>query len=170
MTNDVINHPAHYTDGKYEVIDFIKQWKLPYHLGNTVKYICRSGKKDPAKTVEDLEKGRWYLDDFIKDLDEYNVYCRMTAFMLRDIDFESECSIFSPDIKAVDFCEDKKLPDNLFNAICYIAAWCNFLFSREDVRAYLELCKAREMLDVEINRLNDAKKAEIEAEKWEVMS
>lgn len=31
MTNDVINHPAHYTDGKYEVIDFIgKQQQLEY--------------------------------------------------------------------------------------------------------------------------------------------
>lgn len=28
---------------------------------NAVKYISRAGKKDPAKTVEDLKKAAWYL-------------------------------------------------------------------------------------------------------------
>lgn len=58
---DVINHPSHYTDGKYEVIDFIEDYRLPFHLGNAVKYICRAGKKDPDKYVEDLKKALWYL-------------------------------------------------------------------------------------------------------------
>ena len=52
--NDPVNHPAHYTSGKTEVIDFIEQWNFPYHLGNAIKYICRAGKKDPSKEVEDL--------------------------------------------------------------------------------------------------------------------
>lgn len=60
--NDPIHHPAHYTDGKIEVIDFIKDKKLGFSLGNAVKYISRAGKKDPAKEVEDLKKARWYLD------------------------------------------------------------------------------------------------------------
>lgn len=59
--NDSVNHPAHYTDGKIEVIDFIEDKKLGFHLGNTVKYICRAGKKDPEKTIEDLQKAEWYL-------------------------------------------------------------------------------------------------------------
>ena len=59
--NDNVNHPAHYTDGKIEVIDFIEDKKLGFHLGNTVKYICRAGKKDPEKTIEDLQKAEWYL-------------------------------------------------------------------------------------------------------------
>ena len=51
--NDVVNHPAHYTDGKIEVIDFIEDKGLNFHRGNAVKYISRAGKKDPAKEIED---------------------------------------------------------------------------------------------------------------------
>lgn len=54
---DPVNHPPHYTDGKIEVIDFIEDKKLGFHLGNAVKYIARAGKKDPEKTSEDLQKG-----------------------------------------------------------------------------------------------------------------
>lgn len=59
--NDPVNHPSHYTDGKIEVIDFIEDKKLGFHLGNAVKYISRAGKKDPAKTIEDLKKAIWYI-------------------------------------------------------------------------------------------------------------
>ena len=59
--NDNVNHPSHYTDGKIEVIDFIEDKKLNYHLGNAVKYISRAGKKDPDKYIEDLQKAVWYL-------------------------------------------------------------------------------------------------------------
>lgn len=58
---DPVNHPSHYTDGGVEVIDFIEHYKFTYHRGNSVKYIARSGKKDEAKEVEDLEKAIWYL-------------------------------------------------------------------------------------------------------------
>lgn len=64
--NDNVNHPAHYTDGKIEVIDFIEDKKLGYHLGNAVKYISRAGKKDPDKYIEDLQKAVWYLQREIK--------------------------------------------------------------------------------------------------------
>ena len=60
--NDPVNHPSHYTDGRIEVIDFIEDKGLNFHLGNAVKYIARARKKDPDKAVEDLEKARWYLD------------------------------------------------------------------------------------------------------------
>ena len=66
--NDTINHPAHYTDGKIEVIDFIEDKGLGVHLGNAVKYIARAGKKDPAKTVEDLKKAAWYVNREIERL------------------------------------------------------------------------------------------------------
>ena len=66
--NDNVNHPAHYTDGKIEVIDFIEDKKLNYHRGNAVKYICRAGKKDPEKTIEDLQKAEWYLHREIQRL------------------------------------------------------------------------------------------------------
>ena len=63
--NDPVNHPSHYTAGKIEVIDFLEDQKFPYHLGNAVKYICRAGKKNPDKTVEDLQKAVWYLNRYI---------------------------------------------------------------------------------------------------------
>ena len=66
--NDNVNHPAHNTDGKIEDIDFIEDKKLGFHLGNTVKYICRAGKKDPEKTIEDLQKAEWYLHREIQRL------------------------------------------------------------------------------------------------------
>lgn len=66
--SDMVNHPAHYTDGKIEVIDFIEDKKLGFHLGNTIKYICRAGKKDPEKTIEDLQKAEWYLHREIQRL------------------------------------------------------------------------------------------------------
>ena len=68
--NDPVNRPSHYTDGKIEVIDFIEDKKLGFCLGNAVKYIARAGKKDPDKTVEDLEKAKWYIDRRIKELQE----------------------------------------------------------------------------------------------------
>ena len=63
---DVINHPSHYTRGKIEVIDFIEDQQLPYHLGNVIKYIARAGYK--GDKLEDLKKARWYLDRYIERL------------------------------------------------------------------------------------------------------
>ena len=65
---DNVNHPSHYTDGKIEVIDYIEDKQLNYHLGNAVKYISRAGKKDPTKKVEDLRKAAWYINREIERL------------------------------------------------------------------------------------------------------
>ena len=59
---DNVNHPAHYTSGKIEVIDFIEDKELGFHLGNAVKYISRAGRKNPDKIVEDLQKAVWYIN------------------------------------------------------------------------------------------------------------
>ena len=69
MNNDAVNHPSHYTDGGIETIDFIEAKKLPYHLGNAVKYISRAGKKDQNKTIEDLQQAVWYIERYIKVLE-----------------------------------------------------------------------------------------------------
>lgn len=61
MENDPVNHPAHYTSGKIEVIDFIMDKKLNFCRGNAIKYIVRAGRKDPSKEIEDLEKAAWYI-------------------------------------------------------------------------------------------------------------
>lgn len=68
--NDPVNRPAHYTDGKIEVIEYIEDKKLGFCLGNAVKYISRAGKKDPTKEVEDLKKAIWYIDRRIKEINE----------------------------------------------------------------------------------------------------
>ena len=63
-----VEHPSHYNIGKIEVIDAINEWQLDFDLGNVVKYVARAGHKDPEKTVEDLKKARFYLDDEISRL------------------------------------------------------------------------------------------------------
>lgn len=68
--SDAVNHPSHYTDGGIETIDFIEAKNLPYHLGNAVKYISRAGKKDENKTIEDLQKAVWYIERYIKLLED----------------------------------------------------------------------------------------------------
>lgn len=70
MSQDLVNHPSHYTDGKIEVICFIEDKNLNFHRGNAVKYIARAGKKNADKEIEDLEKARWYIDREIKRLKE----------------------------------------------------------------------------------------------------
>ena len=65
MNNDIINHPAHYTDGKFETIEAIESWRLGYHLGNAVKYISRAGKKSKDTELEDLRKARWYIKRYL---------------------------------------------------------------------------------------------------------
>ena len=67
--HDPVNRPSHYTDGKIEVIDFIEDKNLGFHLGNTVKYVARAGKKDPSKELEDLKKAAWYLNRRIENLE-----------------------------------------------------------------------------------------------------
>ena len=61
-----VDHPKHYNHGNIEAIDVIEDWSLDFHLGNTVKYICRAGKKDFSTDVEDLEKALWYLERKVK--------------------------------------------------------------------------------------------------------
>lgn len=72
MKADNVNHPSHYTSGKIEVIDFIDDQQLSYEKGNAIKYVCRAGKKDPAKEIEDLNKAAWYIQREIKNIENKN--------------------------------------------------------------------------------------------------
>jgi hypothetical protein len=67
---DEVNHPSYYNQGKIEVIDFIEDQKLGFHLGNVVKYSCRAGKKQSSTALKDLEKAKTYLDRKIQLLKE----------------------------------------------------------------------------------------------------
>ena len=76
---DPVNHPSHYTDGKYECIDYIEArgFNRDGYLFNAVKYISRAGKKDPEKYEEDIQKAIWYLDRKIKSLDPKHILDRI---------------------------------------------------------------------------------------------
>lgn len=68
--HDNVNHPAHYTFGKHEVIDIIEDWGLSFHRGNALKYLARAGRKGGAdKEVEDLKKSVFYLQREIARLE-----------------------------------------------------------------------------------------------------
>jgi len=65
---DLINHPAHYTFGKYEVIDVLMAWfpKQPL-LWQVVKYIARASHK--GEEIQDLKKAQFYLNREIERLE-----------------------------------------------------------------------------------------------------
>jgi hypothetical protein len=68
---EMVNHPTHYGgDGVYETIKVIEAWELGFHLGNTVKYISRAGKKGVNKEIEDLKKAMFYLNRHIENLEK----------------------------------------------------------------------------------------------------
>ena len=68
MPEQTVNHPEHYGgDTIYEAIKVIEAWELGFHLGNTVKYIVRAGKKN-SNGLEDLKKAQWYLNRYIENL------------------------------------------------------------------------------------------------------
>ena len=71
MEKEMVKNPIHYggVDNQYEVIKVIEAWDLDFHLGNTVKYISRAGKKDTDKEIQDLKKAAWYLERKIKNLE-----------------------------------------------------------------------------------------------------
>lgn len=66
--DDPIHQPAHYTQGKIEVDDFIADQKLIFRLGCVVKYICRFQLKwagNRQKQLEDLLKCVWYIMKYV---------------------------------------------------------------------------------------------------------
>ena len=65
---DPVNHPSHYTTGKYEVIDILEDKLSPEEFkgflkGNILKYILRAEHKNG---MEDYEKSLWYLNRLTK--------------------------------------------------------------------------------------------------------
>lgn len=67
--NNNVNHPSYYNNNSLETIEVIKgslskEEYSGFLKGNILKYISRADFK--GKTIEDLEKAKWYLDEFIK--------------------------------------------------------------------------------------------------------
>ena len=68
---ELINHPSHYGgDTTYEAIKVIHAWKLNFNLGNVVKYIARAGQKQGESELKKIKKAVWYLNDYIKLLED----------------------------------------------------------------------------------------------------
>lgn len=66
----VIDHPQRYGgDTTYECIKVLQNWMSEdeykgFLRGNTLKYLCRVGKKD--EVVQELKKAAWYLNKLIE--------------------------------------------------------------------------------------------------------
>lgn len=68
QSDEEVNHPGHYTQGKIEVIDFLEDQKLDFRAANVIKYVCRYLHK--GKPLSDLKKARFYLDRLIAELED----------------------------------------------------------------------------------------------------
>lgn len=70
---DNVNHPKHYTKGKYECLDVIKDickdlaGVEAFLVANIIKYIWRFNTKNG---LEDLKKARFYLEELIQKKEE----------------------------------------------------------------------------------------------------
>lgn len=71
--NDMVNHPKHYTSGKIECIDVIKEITQQcnkfeaYLIGTILKYLWRWKLKNG---LEDLKKAQWYLSKLISEVEK----------------------------------------------------------------------------------------------------
>lgn len=89
LSNDVdqnVQHPIYYggADDPYEAIKVIEAWNLGFHLGNTVKYISRAGKKDGNSATQDLKKALFYLSREIELLEKQNHVIDVSDAMVTD--------------------------------------------------------------------------------------
>lgn len=69
---DEVNKAEHYNQGKYEVIDVLKDWLtkeefIGFCRGNTLKYVARYQKKGGVK---DLQKAEYYNNKLMEALGE----------------------------------------------------------------------------------------------------
>lgn len=66
---DMVNHPPHYTYGKFEAIDVIEEFAAKNYLrGTALKYLIRADHK--GNTAEDLKKAVWYIQREIAGLEK----------------------------------------------------------------------------------------------------
>lgn len=80
LSNDTVNHPAHYTQGGIECIEAIKAATVGLEgieavcTGNAIKYIWRWKQKNGG---EDLKKAIWYINKLIEEKEDKNVSKKM---------------------------------------------------------------------------------------------
>ena len=70
---DMVNHPAHYTQGGIECIDALKAATVrkcgieAVCVANVIKYLWRYEEKNG---IEDVRKAKWYIERLLKELEE----------------------------------------------------------------------------------------------------
>ena len=75
MNKDMVNHPPHYTSDPSGVECIQITRHRNFNVGNAIKYLWRAGLKkdsllnDTTKTIEDLRKSIFYIEDEIKRLE-----------------------------------------------------------------------------------------------------
>ena len=77
MTEELVDHPAHYGGAdnplEHEKVAWALGWSEDAYIYNCTKYLWRAGKKADAPTLRDLKKARWYLDKKIQRMEEAQV-------------------------------------------------------------------------------------------------
>ena len=73
ITVDQVNNPLHYTSDPSGIQCLEITRHRNFNIGNAFKYLWRAGLKDESKTVQDLEKAIFYIQDEIKRLEAKNV-------------------------------------------------------------------------------------------------
>ena len=63
---NVVNHPPHYTSHPSGIECIEVTQHMGFCLGNAMKYLWRSGKKDDI--IQDLRKAIWYIEKEIERL------------------------------------------------------------------------------------------------------
>ncbi len=71
--DDPVNHPAHYTAGGIEAIDYMKAKSTPEEFAgylrlNALKYLSRANYK--GKTLQDFKKSQWYVNRLVEEVSE----------------------------------------------------------------------------------------------------
>jgi hypothetical protein len=67
---DNVNSPAHYNQGKYELMDIADDQNLNRYAFNILKYVVRAPFKNG---IEDLLKAQWYLNRYIEKVKDGTV-------------------------------------------------------------------------------------------------
>lgn len=68
MSQDLINHPQHYVGQSVVIEPIVYCEKLPFCLGNALKYVFRAGHKDGSSELQDLKKASWYLGRYLNSV------------------------------------------------------------------------------------------------------
>lgn len=138
--NNSIN-PNHYRFGAVEAVEIAQQ--LSFLCGNAFKYICRAGRKDPTKEVEDLQKAVKCLEmerDRIMAINNDEDYCDLTEALI---------------IYEDDYLKLETIASHLFYLRGKALDLIVDVFKDNKFHAESRLCEAIDFIEQEIKRLKD---------------